>query len=255
MTVELRLNTFRYQPKRRDDRPVRARIKEIANTRVTYGEERIYKLLRKEGWPDNHKRVRRIYREEALNLRTKRPNKSKASVLRENRDDPTRLNQCWAMDFIHDNLYDGRKFRTLTVVDIFSRFCIALEVRKHFLGINVVEVMERLRVAEALKPDCIRLDNGPEFISKDLDRWASLNNVTLDFSRKGKPTDNSYCESFNGSFRNECLNINWFMSMEDAIQKIKDWRNEYNNFRQHSSINDLTPQEMINKYRSNAQKV
>ena len=249
MTVQLRQNTFRYQLKRRDDRPVRARIKEIANTRVTYGEERIYKLLRREGWPDNHKRVRRIYREEALNLRSKRPAKSKASSHRVKRDDPTKINECWAMDFVHDNLFDGRKFRTLTIVDIFSRFCIALDVKKNFLGINVVEVLEELKTAHGLKPESIRLDNGPEFISKDLDRWASLNNVTLDFSRKGKPTDNSYCESFNGTFRNECLNINWFMSMEDAIEKIKNWRIEYNSFRQHSSINDLTPEEMINKYK------
>ena len=254
MTIQLRQNTFRYQLKRRDDRPVRARIKEIANTRIKYGEERIYKLLRKEGWPDNHKRVRRIYREEALNLRSKRPPKAKAASLREKRDNPTKLNECWAMDFVHDNLFDGRKFRTLTIVDIFSRFCIALEVRKSFLGINVVQVLEKLRVIDALKPECIRLDNGPEFISKDLDRWAYINNVTLDFSRKGKPTDNSFCESFNGTFRSECLNINWFMSMEDAIQKIKDWKTEYNCFRRHSSINDMTPEEMVIKYEYSPKK-
>ena len=158
------------------------------------------------------------------------------------------------MDFVHDNLYDGKRFRTLTMVDIFSRFCIALEVRKCFLGINVVEVLERLKTSHALKPDCIRLDNGPEFISKDLDRWAYLNNVTLDFSRKGKPTDNSFCESFNGSFRNECLSINWFMSMDDAVEKIKNWRTEYNCFRQHSSINDMTPEEMVNKYKDSPKK-
>lgn len=254
MTIQLRQSTFRYQLKRRDDRPVRARIKEIANARVTYGEERIYKLLRKEGWPDNHKRVRRIYREEALNLRSKRPSKSKVSIHREKRDDPTRVNECWAMDFVHDNLFDGRKFRVLSVVDIFSRFCIALEVRKSFLGINVVEILESLRTVDLIKPDCIRLDNGPEFVSKDLDRWAYINNVTLDFSRKGKPTDNSFCESFNGSFRNECLNINWFMSMEDAEQKIKDWRKDYNSFRQHSSINDLTPEEMVNIHKESPKK-
>jgi len=108
MTIQLRQNTFRYQLKRRDDRPVRARIKEIANTRIKYGEERIYKLLRKEGWPDNHKRVRRIYREEALNLRSKRPPKAKAASHREKRDNPTKLNECWAMDFVHDNLFDGQ---------------------------------------------------------------------------------------------------------------------------------------------------
>jgi putative transposase len=120
---------------------------------------------------------------------------------------PAKLHDCWAMDFVHDQLFDGRKFRCLTVVDIFSRYCLAIEVRKSFTSMNVVEVMERLKQKYNVTPNMIRLDNGPEFIGKDLDRWASFNNVTLDFSRKGKPTDNSFCESFNKTFRDECLNI------------------------------------------------
>ena len=255
MTVSLCRTTMQYELRRRDDKPVRARIKDIAATYIRYGQERIQKLLKREGWPDNHKRVRRIYREEGLNLRLKRPPRSKAAARRLGRPDPTEVNECWAMDFVHDQLYDGKKFRTLTVVDIFSRFCFAIEVKKSFTGINVAEVMEFLKSKNNSVPKSIRLDNGPEFISKDLDRWASLNNVALDFSRKGKPTDNSFCESFNGSFRDECLNINWFLSLEDSTEKIEAWRIEYNTFRQHSSINDLTPEEMINKHSTNALKL
>ena len=248
MTIELRQNTFRYKIRRREDRPVRTRIKEIAAIHIRYGEERIYKQLKREGWSDNHKPVRRIYREEGLNLRSKRPPRAKAAATRMGRPDPTIVNECWAMDFVHDQLFDGKKFRSITIVDIFTRFCLAIEVKRSFKGVNVVEVLESLKTEEKVVPKTIRLDNGPEFISKDLDRWASLNEVTLDFSRKGKPTDNAYCESFNGTFRDECLNTSWFLSLEDAVNKIGAWRTEYNTFRQHSSINDMTPEEMKIKH-------
>jgi putative transposase len=255
MTVLLRQHTFRDVQNKRDDQAIRARIKEIAEVRIRYGEERIYKLLRREGWRDNHKRVRRIYREEGLNLRLKRPHRSKAAVNRMTRPVPTQPHECWAMDFVHDQLFDGRKFRALTVVDIFTRYCLAIEVKKTFTGINVAEAMEALKTKYKTVPKNIRLDNGPEFISKDVDRWASLNHVTLDYSRRGKPTDNAFCESFNGTLRDECLNTSWFLSMNDVTDKINQWRIEYNTFRQHSSINDLTPNEMMKKHKQKALKL
>ena len=110
---------------------------------------------------------------------------------------------------------------------------------------DVVEVMEALKNENGLVPKRIQVDNGSEFISKDFDKWAYENNVTLDYSRPGKPTDNPFIESFNGSFRDECLNINWFLSLEDAYQKINSWVNKYNNFRPHSSLNEMTPEEFI----------
>jgi putative transposase len=152
------------------------------------------------------------------------------------------------MDFVHDQLFDGRKIRALTVVDIFSRFCLAINVQKSFTSTSVAQIMETIKIQYGIKPKAIRLDNGPEFIGKELDNWASFNEVTLDFSRKGKPTDNAFCESFNGTFRDECLNTAWFLSIEDAVQKIEAWRVEYNTFRQHSSINDLTPEDMMKKH-------
>ncbi len=250
MLVNLYRTTFEYHPHRRDDGPVRQRIKEIAVSRVRYGADRIHMLLRREGWPDNHKRVRRIYREEGLNLRNKRPYRSKAAAHRLERPEVSNLDYCWSIDFVHDQLYNGRKLRALTIVDNCTRFCYAIVVKISFKGIDVAEVMESLKMKYGRTPNRIQTDNGSEFRSKDFDRWAQTNNVTLDFSRPGKPTDNPYIESFNGSFRDECLNTTWFLSLEDAIEKIELWRVEYNCFRPHSSLSGMTPEEVVKKYQT-----
>jgi putative transposase len=211
---------------------------------------RIYILLRREGFKDNHKRVHRIYKEEGLNLRSKRPRRNKAAAHRLERPENNQINQCWSMDFVQDQLFDGRKFRCLTVVDNCSRYCHAIRVAKSIKGIDVVEVMEALKKENGLVPKRIQVDNGSEFISKEFDKWAYENHIILDYSRRGKPTDNPFIESFNGSFRDECLNTHWFLSLEDAYEKISDWVNEYNNFRPHSSLNDQTPAEVVEQYKS-----
>jgi putative transposase len=154
------------------------------------------------------------------------------------------------MDFVADQLFDGRKFRALTLVDNFSRQCMAIRVGQSIRGIDVVRIMEEIKTEHKIIPERIQVDNGSEFISKDFDRWAYENKVILDYSRPGKPTDNPFIESFNGSFRDECLNVNWFLSMDDAAEKIEAWRDEYNNFRPHSSLNDLTPNEVIEMYKN-----
>jgi putative transposase len=148
------------------------------------------------------------------------------------------------MDFVADQLFDGRKIRALTVVDNFSRQCVAIHVGQSLKGADVVAVMDRLRVELDGVPKRIQVDNGSEFISKALDLWAYEHGVTLDFSRPGKPTDNPFIESFNGSFRDECLNAHWFLSLEDAREKIEQWREEYNDFRPHSSLGGLTPNQV-----------
>jgi putative transposase len=150
------------------------------------------------------------------------------------------------MDFVTDSLFNGHRFRSLTIVDNFSRECLAIEVDQHIKGEDVVKVVEQIKAMRGL-PNYIRVDNGPEFISKELDKWAYENKVTLDFSRPGKPTDNAYIESFNGSFRDECLNINWFLSLDDAREKIEEWRRDYNDWRPHSSLDNLTPSEYLEK--------
>ncbi len=155
------------------------------------------------------------------------------------------------MDFVCDQLFDGRRFRALTVVDNFSRKCLGIYPGKSIKGEDVVSFMQHLAQINNTLPKRIQVDNGSEFISKALDKWAYDNKVTLDFSRPGKPTDNPYIESFNGSFRDECLNVNWFLSLEDAREKIEAWRQEYNRFRPHSSIGYKTPQEVHNNVVNN----
>lgn len=238
-------SVYYYQHHRREDRPIRARINEIASAKVRYGMWRIYTLLRREGWSDNHKRIHRIYKEEGLNLRSKRPRRSKAAAHRLERLDNTEIYQCWSMDFVSDALFDGRKFRSLTIVDNCSRECIAIVVGQSLKGADVVNVLEEIKLYRGLVPKRIQTDNGSEFISKDMDKWAYDNDVTMDYSRPGKPTDNPFVESFNGSYRDECLNAHWFLSLEDAAEKIETWRTEYNHYRPHSSLHDLTPIEFI----------
>jgi putative transposase len=144
------------------------------------------------------------------------------------------------MDFVSDSLFNGKRFRALTVVDNFSRECLWINVDQGLRGHDVVEVLDLLKATGGV-PKTICVDNGSEFISKVMDKLAYENRVTLSFSRPGKPTDNALVESFNGSFRDECLNVNWFLSLEDAKMKVEAWRKDYNDFRPHSSLGNMTP--------------
>jgi putative transposase len=150
------------------------------------------------------------------------------------------------MDFVSDNLFNGRRFRSFTIVDIFSSECLGIIPAHSIKGGDVVKFVKCISFQRGI-PERIFLDNGPEFIGKSLDKWAYENKETLDFSRPGKPTDNAYIESFNGSFRDECLNVNWFLSLDDAKEKIEAWRKEYNEFHPHSSLANLTPKEFARK--------
>jgi putative transposase len=197
------------------------RIKEICQTRVRYGYRCVHVLLRREGWGINQKKTRRVYRELGLQLRNKTPKRRVKAKLREDRRNATRPDETWAMDFVHDQLATGRKLRVLTIVDTFSRFSPALEPRFSFRGGDVVEVLERVGREIGL-PAAIRVDQGTEFVSRDLDLWAYQRGVTLDFSRPGKQTDNAFIEAFNGRFRAECLNAHWFLTLADAKEKMEE---------------------------------
>jgi len=248
----LRCSVYYYKAHRLEDRPIRQRIREIAESRVRYGHERIHTLLRREGWKDNHKRTYRIYKEEGLNLRSKRPRRNKSAAHRLERPVLTELYQVLSMDFVSDALYDGRKFRALTIVDNYSRECLAIPVGKSLKGVDVVATLKRLRKERGIVPKRIQTDNGSEFTSKEMDQWAYENKVIMDYSRPGRPTDNPFVESFNGSFRDECLNAHWFLSLEDAQEKIESWRKEYNGYRPHSSLDNLTPMEFVARCRQQA---
>jgi len=155
---------------------------------------------------------------------------------------PTRGNERWSMDFVSDALTDGRKFRSLNIVDDFNRQCLVAEVDTSIPGARVVRVLERLGERRGL-PEVLVTDNGPEFAGQALDVWASQRGVRLRFIDPGKPVQNAFIESFNGKMRDECLNEHWFISLTEARQTIEAWRRDYNEVRPHSSLGNRTPQE------------
>ena len=233
---------------RRDDTAIKLRMKEIVETRVRYGSPRVYTLLRREGYFVNHKRVERIYREQGYSLRNKRPKRRVSPEHRSPSTDCTKLDEAWAMDFVSDALFNGRRIRALTVVDIFSREALAIRVGMKLTGLDVIETLEEIGRQRGL-PNRIKSDNGTEFTSLGYDKWPYEKGITTDYSRRGKPTDNGTIERFNGSLRDECLNVNWFLSLEDACEKIEEWRQDYNRFRPHSSLNDMTPADFAARHR------
>ena len=221
---------------------MRAEIKEIAETRVRYGYRRIHVLLLRKGWKVNHKKIYRLYCEQDLQLRNKVPKRKVSARLRGDRAEPQRINDVWAMDFVADQLYNGQRLRFLTIVDAFGKQCPAIGVGFQYKALDVVATLDEAVAAYGI-PRTIRVDNGPEFISKELDLWAHVRDIKLDFSRPGKPTDNAYIESFNSRFREEFLNTIWFMNLADAKSKTETWRMEYNNVRPHSAIGNIPPAE------------
>ena len=235
-------SSCRYRSRADEQAVLRIRLRDLAYARASYGYRRLHVLLQREGWVVNHKRVYRLYTLEGLMMRPKKPRRHVTAKRRMDRMEAVGPNDGWSMDFMSDELCSGQRIRLLTLVDNFTRESLAIEVDTHLGGHRVTAVLQRLSAARSL-PQSIRVDNGPEFISKALDQWAYLNGVELDFSRPGKPTDNAFIEAFNGRLREECLNENWFLSLEDAREKVEAWRQEYNRQRPHSSLGNLSPEE------------
>ena len=221
---------------------LRQRMRELAQTRVRFGYRRLLVVMHREGWEVGKHRFYRLYTEEGLALRRKRPWRHATAVPREQRRPAGARNEIWSMDFVADQLADGRRFRALTVIDLFTRECLAIDVGHGLSGRDVVATLERLRFERGL-PHRIYCDNGSEFVSAAMDLWAYTNGVLLDFSRRGKPTDNAAIESFNGRFREECLNVHWFASVDDARQKIDAFRWDYNENHPHRALKGLSPRE------------
>ena len=232
--------TYRYKSRRPGQAALEQRIREICQTRVRFGYRRVHVLLRREGWEINAKKTYRIYKELGMQLRNKTPKRRVKAKLRDDRAEAVGPNDVWAMDFVHDQLATGRKIRVLTVVDTFSRYVPTLDPRFSYRGEDVVATLDRVCKRTGY-PATIRVDQGSEFISRDMDLWAYQRGVTLDFSRPGKPTDNAFIEAFNGRFRAECLNSHWFMSLADAAEKMEVWRRDYNEERPHSAIGNKVP--------------
>ncbi len=249
--VELPRATCRYQSVTVEDPQLRKDLRQLAGEWPRYGYRMLHELLKRKGWAINHKLVYRIYRAEGLTVR-RRIRKRIAAARRLHLDTPARPDQRWSMDFVSDALADGRVFRTLNIIDDYSRECVAIEVDTSLGGARVVRVLERLAAQRGL-PERIVMDNGPEFTSKALDAWAHGAGVKLHFIRPGKPTENAFVESFNGRFREECLSENWFTNLIDARTKIEIWRRHYNEERPHSSLFGSTPIEYSNRCRGLAQ--
>ena len=245
VTLQVARSLYIYKSRRSDQADLKVKIRDICETRVRYGYRRIHILLKREGWEVNAKKVYRLYKEMGLQLRNKVPKRRVKAKLRDDRKDPIQINETWATDFVHDQLATGTKIRILTIVDTFSRFSPVIDPRLSYRGEDVVQTLER--VCKILGyPKTIRVDQGSEFVSRDLDLWAYHKGVILDFSRPGKPTDNSFIESFNGKFRAECLNTHWFMNLDDARSKMEEWRRDYNEVRPHSAIGNKPPISLLN---------
>jgi putative transposase len=238
--VGLSTATWRYQRHGRlDNRELLSRLQVHAAERPRYGYRRLHTLIAREGVIANHKRVHRVYREAGLQVRRRR----RKRITRGERVPlpvPTGPRRRWSMDFMVDTLADGRGFRTLNIVDDFTRECVAIEVDRSLPGARVVRVLERLAGTIGL-PSVIVSDNGPEFSGRTLDAWAYRHRIALRFIRPGKPIENAYVESFNGKFRDECLNEHWFLSVAEAQQIIEAWRVDYNTVRPHRSLGQWTP--------------
>ena len=241
-------STMVYQPKTDEgDEKIRTRMRELAMRKRKWGCPMIHRVLKREGLVMNHKRTERLYyREEKLSLKL-RKRKKRVSELRVEIPAPSGPNERWSMDFVHSRFSSGRRFKCLTIIDEFTREAPALEVDSSIPGLRVIRVLDRLKALRGL-PKIIRVDNGPEFSGKALDEWAWQNGVKLDFIQPGKPTQNAFIESFNGKFREECLNEHWFYNLEEARMTIENWRVEYNDFRPHSSLEGLTPDEFIRQH-------
>jgi len=232
-----------------DEEVIRKRLRKLSETRRRFGSTRLHIMLRREGFMINHKRTERLYREEGLALRIRR-RKKMASLLRTEIPKPDYANHIWSMDFMRDNLSDGRAIKLLSVVDEYTRKCLRIEVDTSINGIRVTRILSEISQKEEL-PQIIIIDNGPEFISNALDAWAYQRGVKLTFIRSGKPVENAYIESFNGRLRDECLNENWFLSLEHARRVVEEWRIDYNTARPHSSLGNLTPDEFIRQKSEN----
>jgi putative transposase len=248
--VGISRSLYRYRSRRPDCTPLRSRIEEIAAIKRRYGYRRVYLRLRREGWQVNRKRVYRLYRDAGLAVR-RRKRKRIGPFERKPLPKPTTANLSWSMDFVADGLIGGRRLRCLTIVDDCTRECLAIEVDTSITGLRVQGVLERLADTRGL-PQSITVDNGPEFDGQVLDKWAYRSSVHLSFIRPGKPNENAYIESFNGKFRDECLNEHWFISLTHARRVIEAWRIEYNTERPHSSLGNLTPEEFARTMGENA---
>jgi putative transposase len=238
----------RYVRIEKHDGELRARLEELAAERRRFGFRRLAVLLRRDGLIVNIKRVLRVYREANLQVRKRVRRRvalgrgSPAAVV-------TAMNQRWSLDFVHDTLESGRRIRTLNIVDDFTRECLAIEVDTSLSGVRVARVLDAIGFVRGY-PETLVMDNGTELTGIAMACWARDRKVRLHFIDPGKPTQNAYIESFNGRFRDECLNEHEFRSLAHARLIIEDWRRDYNEIRPHKSLGNRTPEEFAREFQT-----
>jgi putative transposase len=237
-------STQRYQGKPKAEDGLEQRVAELAAARPRFGYRRLTALLQREGVSVWHGRVHRITK--ALGLQVPRRKRKRFARSKPRQSEITGPNQRWGMDFVSDSLADGRSFRALAIVDHYTRECPVIEVDLSLPGTRVVRVLEQLTDERGL-PDAIRVDHGPEFVCDAVRQWCEKKKVQLDYIEPGKPMQNGHIESFNGKFRDECLNTHWFTTVRQARSIIENWRADYNGRRPHSALRYATPTEFANQ--------
>lgn len=242
-------SSARYQVRRRTDAELSAVLEQLAQRHPRYGYRRLWAQLRNAGYRINHKRVYRLYRMTALTMRRKATRRltHKGAGLPQ----LTRSDQQWALDFVHDQIGDGRALRALTVVDQFTRECLAIEVDTGISSRQVARTLERI-LEHRPTPRSLRSDNGTEFRSRYFKAWCASHRIGLEYIAPGRPMQNGYIESFNGKLRDECLNLHCFRNLNDARDRIEGWREHYNQQRPHSALGYRTPQQFAQQQWSSA---
>jgi putative transposase len=236
--LEVDRTSYRYELRPDHNAALRQQLIELAKQKPRYGYRRLLALLERRGWGVNHKRLERLYREEHLAVRRlKRKRLVRPAVPMTSAQ---RLNQEWSMDFLMDGLATGRAIRVLTVVDSYTRECLAIEVDSCLSSRRVTRALEWV-IGQRGQPETLRCDNGPEFTSRHFLAWCEERKIQLVHIQPGRPMQNGRVESFNGRLRDECLNANWFRTLREAQEKVERWRSEYNRERPHSSLGYLTP--------------
>jgi putative transposase len=244
--VNVSRSTYQYKPKQKEgDEQIIKLLGELVDKHPSIGFWKCYHRLRRQGYHWNHKRVYRVYTQMKLNIR-RRAKKRLPARVKHALFQPEKINQVWSIDFMNDSLWDGRKFRLLNIIDDFNREVLAIEADTSLPSLRVIRVLSKLLVTHG-KPEMIRVDNGPEFISDKMDKWCKQNKIQLVFIQPGKPMQNGFIERLNGSLRHELLNAYVFRTISEVRQQVGEWMEDYNYHRPYDSLKNKTPMDMIDK--------
>lgn len=235
--------TYQYKHKDKDDKEIINLLAGLVEKHPSIGFWKCYHRLRRQGHKWNHKRVYRVYTQMKLNIR-RRAKKRLPARVKQTLFQPEQINQVWSLDFMCDSLWDGRRYRLLNVIDDYNREVLDIVADTSLPALRVTRTLNQLLLTRG-KPDMIRVDNGPEFISNKLDNWCKDNKIQLVFIQPGKPTQNAYIERLNGSLRRELLNAYVFRTINEVKEQVNEWMYDYNNYRPHEALNNKTPMEMI----------